>query len=164
MAIRVDTAAKHLCEAREWSLSNLSLQKLLYLSQVEYAAANDGAPLLDAGFEAWDYGPVIPALYGRLKMFGADPVGDVFYDALRLREPSGSKAAIDAALANFGDASPGELIELTHWNKGAWSRYYEPGLRGTPIPQSDIAREARDRQTYRREWDSIAACESAAEG
>lgn len=157
MAIRVDTAAKYVCTARAWGLSNLHLQKLLYLSQVEYAAANNGDPLLDSGFQAWDYGPVIPALYRRLMMFGADPVDDVFYSALRLRDQSASKAALDKMLAEFGDAAPGELIELTHGDNGAWARNYEPGLRGIRIPQRDIALEARNRQSYRAGWNAIAA-------
>lgn len=155
MPIRIDTAARHLCERSGWSLSNLPLQKLLYLAQVEYASPN-AEPLLDAGFQAWDYGPVAPALYGRLRMFGADEIDhDVFYDALRLRDGTRSKNALDITLDTFGGVSPGKLIELTHWDRGAWARRYEPGVRRIPISQRDIEREAENRIRYRDEWEEI---------
>jgi uncharacterized phage-associated protein len=155
MPIRVDTAAKYLCAMADWSLSNLPLQKLLYLTQVECAHKNNGAALLNGNFQAWDYGPVIPSLYGRLKMFGADPVGDVFYDALRLRDGSQSKIFLDEVWDKFGSVSPGELIELTHWDLGAWAKKYEPGIKGIPITQRDIWEEARNRDRFSTEWNAI---------
>lgn len=156
MMIRTDSAAKYLCERSGWSLSNLPLQKLLYLAEVERAAsAQDYAPLMDKGFQAWDYGPVIPSLYGRLKMFGADPVGDVFYDALNLKDGSPSKEILDRVLDQFGCVPPGELIELTHWRYGAWAKNYEPGIRNTPISYKHIAGEAANRIKFADEWRAI---------
>jgi uncharacterized phage-associated protein len=158
MTIRVDSAARYLWEENGRALSNLPLQKLLYLGQVEYAVQNDDAPLLDKGFQAWDYGPVVPALYGRLKMFGADEIDhNVFYNALTLKPGSRSRAALDVVLDKFGSAGPGKLIKLTHWGRGAWARRYEPGLRGISISQHDIAAEARARRRFSDEWNAIAA-------
>lgn len=81
MAARLDTVAKFICEKGDWCLSNLKLQKILYMSQMYYMGKNNGARLVDTSFEAWDYGPVSPALYHRVKAFGSSPVQDIFYDA-----------------------------------------------------------------------------------
>jgi uncharacterized phage-associated protein len=155
MPIRIDTAAKYLCEQAGWGLSNLPLQKLLFLAQVEFAQDNDGASLLDGSFQAWDYGPVIPELYRRLKVFGENPVSDVFYNARKLRDGSPSKVVLDRTWDEFGSASPGRLIELTHWNFGAWALNYEPGIRGIQIAQRHIFDEARNRQQFKQQWNSI---------
>ncbi|WP_349368156.1 Panacea domain-containing protein [Salinarimonas sp.] len=157
MGVRLDSAAKYLCEKSGWSLSNLELQKLLYLAQVEHAFRNDGAPLVETAFQAWDYGPVVPALYRRLRMFGANPVRDVFRDARRIRAGSPSEISLRATWEQFGSVEPGELIEVSHWDKGAWAARYEPGVREIGITQRDIAAEARNRAVHADEWRRSAA-------
>lgn len=155
MSISFDSAAKFLCQQSGWDLSNLELQKLIYLAQVEHAEKYDGAPLQNGGFQAWDYGPVIPALYRRLKMFGHEPVADVLYNARALREGSPSEQTLLTTWEQFGGVKPGELIELTHWERGAWAGKYEPGIRHIPITQDDIIGEARARVRYSDEWRRI---------
>ncbi|WDR04056.1 DUF4065 domain-containing protein [Devosia algicola] len=157
MTIRLDTAARFLCEQSGWSISNLQLQKLLYLAQVEHAARCNGAELVGDKFQAWDYGPVIPKLYGRLKMFGAGRVEDVFRDALTLKQESDSHESLATVWSDFGDVAPGELIEVTHWDRGGWAQRYEPGIRSIPIRQTDIIEEARNRSEYADEWRSVIA-------
>jgi uncharacterized phage-associated protein len=157
MPIRVDSASKYLCELSSWSLSNLELQKLLYLSQVQHAASNDGAELMDARFQAWDYGPVIPRLYRNLRIFGAESVDDVFYEARPIRPDTPSRMSLDTVWWDFGGVDPGELIEVTHWERGAWAKYYEPGVKGIAIPHQAIVAEARNRTIHAREWRNLAA-------
>lgn len=152
MGVRLDSAAKYLCAQSGWTLSNLELQKLLYLAQVEHAARHAGEPLVEATFQAWDYGPVIPVLYRRLKMFGAGAVRDVFRDARKIREGSPSEASLRSTWEQFGSVDPGELIEVSHWEKGAWAARYEPGIREVRITQRDIAAEARNRAVFAEEW------------
>ena len=65
----VFAVAKKFCEARSWQISNLTLQKMLYIAQVIYLGTFDSR-LFKAEFEAWDYGPVIPEVYHRFKIFG----------------------------------------------------------------------------------------------
>ena len=157
MPIRLDSASRYFCEKSGWSLSNLELQKLLYLAQVEHAANNEGAPLVAEPFQAWDYGPVIPRLYRKLKMFGSSPVGDVFYSAKTIRKNSPSDKSLAATWGQFGSADPGELIEVSHWERGGWARRYQPGIRDIEIRQSDIVREAENRERFGKEWRRLVA-------
>jgi uncharacterized phage-associated protein len=151
--IRLDSASKYICEKSGWRLSNLPLQKILYLSQVEYAGLNHGDRLVDTTFEAWDYGPVSPDLYHKLKMFGSEPIQDVFFNALRLRDDSERKRILDDVCGRYLAVRPGKLINLTHWEGGAWAKKYEPGIRNIIITDGDIEGEYRNRSTaYAREW------------
>lgn len=78
MAISVISAAETACEHSGWTLTNLSLQKLLYLAHMKFLGQQDGEPLLKEAFEAWKYGPVVSRLYQKIKKFGNSPISDVF--------------------------------------------------------------------------------------
>ncbi len=81
MAAQLDSVAKYIAEEANWGLSNLELQKLMYLAQMIHMGRYDGRPLFDGSFQAWDFGPVEPSLYHRAKVFGARPVKDIFISA-----------------------------------------------------------------------------------
>ena len=150
--VRLSTAARYLCEKAGWRLSNLSLQKLLYLAQVEYAGHNDGARLTDTVFEAWKLGPVSPDLFHKVKIFGSDPIQDVFYDALKFKDGSPRRETLDTICEQYLGATPSSLIEATHWNLGAWAKKYEPDTRNIVITDRDILEEYNNRTRHKSEW------------
>lgn len=143
MAVNALQAAKYLCEASGWKLSNLALQKILYIAHMLHLGET-GEPLINGRFEAWDYGPVDPSVYRHVKMFGADPIQNVFHRVADITEGSELKA-LDDVLSAFGDAAPGKLVAITHWADGAWAKYYQPGVRGVGIPNEAILCEFKDR-------------------
>ena len=157
MSIRLDTAARYVCDRSDWRISNLPLQKILYLAQVEYAGSHNGERLIDTPFEAWDYGPVAPNLYYKIKMFGSESISDVFYDALRLRDNSERKRVLDIVCDKYLNIKPGKLVNITHWTRGAWAKRYEQGQRNIPISDNDIIEEFRNRRRFMPEWDAISS-------
>ena len=72
-------AAKTICELSGWRISNLPLQKMLYLSHM-FHWGRVKQPLIDGRFEAWNLGPVQPDLYHKVKPYGAAPIPDIFLD------------------------------------------------------------------------------------
>jgi uncharacterized phage-associated protein len=136
-------AAKHLCEKSNWTLTNLKLQKLLYLADMNYVG-NTGERLLSEDFEAWDYGPVLPSVYHSCKSFGSKPVPDIFWGVGAI---SGSVEAqwIDVAWETLKDQTPGQLVDNTHWDRGAWAKKYVPGAKGLKIVTGDMIEEYRNR-------------------
>lgn len=145
MTVPVLSAAKRLAECSGWSLSNLELQKLLYLAHMFHLGRTNGQPLVSGHFEAWDYGPVHPKLYHRVKVFGSDPVGNVFHGEPDIDDASAVEL-LDDAVAKLSHLSPGRLVAITHRPNGAWEQNYRPGARGIIIPNQDILDEFRDRE------------------
>ena len=138
-------AGRTLCELSGWTVTCLNLQKILYFAHMIHLGKTDGAPLVSDHFEAWMYGPVAPKLYRRVKIYGTEPVGDVFWEK---SVPEGSLAyeILDETMTAMKDLSGGQLISLTHWEHGAWAEVYEGGQGGIPIPNALILEEYRARQ------------------
>jgi len=145
MTARLDSVCKYICEKGSWKISNLQLQKILYMTQMVYMGQNDGARLVDANFEAWDYGPVEPSLYQRVRMFGSRPIQDVFYAARPFKANDPRRIILDEVCDELVHRRPGELVDITHWSRGAWAKNYESGIRGIKIPDTDIYAEYHKR-------------------
>lgn len=139
MTLRVNDAAAYLCDKSGWRLSNLPLQKILYMADMNFVGIN-GHRMLDEDFEAWDYGPVIPSLYHKCKAFGAKPIPPVFWGA---KDITGTREGdmLDLAWQNLHKATPGALVEKTHSAEGAWVKRYVPGARQRIISTDDMIEE-----------------------
>lgn len=139
MAVSTTDAARHLCDYTGWSISNLQLQKLLYMADMNFVGTSSGR-LLPEDFEAWDYGPVLPSLYHKCKAFGSKPIPNVFWGA---RDLNGSAEAqmLELAWDNLRSLSAGQLVEVTHAPDSAWIRKYSPGARNIKITTLDMVHE-----------------------
>jgi uncharacterized phage-associated protein len=144
MTLSVFDAAQYLCKKSNWTLSNLQLQKILYICHM-FHLGREGTPLIREEFEAWDYGPVQPNLYHELKVYGSAPVKSLFHSAIEITEESSEKAILDSVYQQLPNHSPAWLVAVTHWDKGAWSKFYKPGSKGIRIPNSEIALEFKAR-------------------
>lgn len=139
MTVPVNDAAQYLCRQSGWRLSNLQLQKILYIADMNLAGQGHGR-LVDEDFEAWDYGPVLPSLYHKCKAFGSKSVPPVFWGATDITG-SPEAAIIDMAWENLRSVTPGQLVETTHSTLGAWVRRYVPGAKQIKIFTQDMIDE-----------------------
>lgn len=116
---------------------------MLYMADMNYVGQTN-ARLINEDFEAWDYGPVLPSLYHQCKSFGSKPVPDIFWG---VRSIHGTPEAeiLQLAWDNLREQSPGQLVENTHWDQGAWAKHYRPGSKGVKIPTRDMIEEYRKR-------------------
>ena len=133
-------ATKKLCARSGWRLSNLELQKHLFLAQLEFLKANEDR-LIGTSFEAWDFGPVVPEIYRSVKRFAAGPVENIFH-SLNF-SPKELDANLYVSYDRYKHMAPGQLVSLTHKPRGAWDKNYKPGMLGVIIPDTDIKQEAR---------------------
>lgn len=136
-------SARRMCERSEWTLTNLQLQKMLYLAQMMHLGIK-GDRLMNGNFEAWDYGPVLPMVYGQVKMYGRGPIRGGFFGSGSVSDPERAKM-LDDAYDQLSPMTAGKLVSITHWEKGAWARNYVPGVKGIVIPDADILNEYRER-------------------
>jgi len=144
MPVSSITAARYACKMSAWSLTNLKLQKILYLAHMVFVGRTEGRLLIDEPFEAWDFGPVLPRLYHRVKIFGNEPIRDVFYDAGYI-EGTEEATLLTEGCSYLVSKSPGELIAMTLWEHGAWAKHYKRGVHGIVIPTEDILEEFKRR-------------------
>ncbi len=141
MALHPLVAAKRVCEIGNWGITNLEINKILYLAHMVLLGRSNGAqPLVFENFQAWDYGPVLPTVYHRAKAYGNAPVQNVFV-AFPSVAPGAEADIIAEAMDSLKDKDPGELIAITHWNRGAWAKHYRPGASGIMIPNQGILAE-----------------------
>jgi len=144
MAVRTNAAARFICREGKWQVTNLALQKILYIAHMIYFGRKN-EPLIRRRFEAWDYGPVEPQLYRRVRAFGADSIQDVFSTEESIKDTPEAKMLQEACDALL-PLRPGQLVALTHRKGGAWEKNYIPGVRGIKIPDADILDEYRVRR------------------
>ncbi|WP_338592908.1 type II toxin-antitoxin system antitoxin SocA domain-containing protein (plasmid) [Shewanella khirikhana] len=121
-----------LASQRGIRLSNLQLQKLVYLAH-GYLLGWKNKPLICDDVEAWEYGPVISHVYHNFKDFGNNfiPVNRTIITSLDNDEDA--IATIGGVLNLYGDKHPMELVNLTHqlgtpwdiaWNQQNGKAYY----------------------------------------
>ncbi|MCY4048764.1 MAG: DUF4065 domain-containing protein [Hyphomicrobiales bacterium] len=143
-------ACKTLCELSNWRISNLRSQKVLYFAHM-YLLGEVGEPLIRESFEAWDYGPVEPNLYRHVKIFGKESIEKPVFYGMKGAEPNTHEYdMLEILYKATRDVHPGDLINMTHWEKGAWYEYYEPGS-NIRIPNERILVEYHDRERLRGE-------------
>lgn len=99
------------------------LNRLVYLAQAE-AVATTGEPLFEDRIEAWQCGPVVPAVIHAFGEWGdaeiTEPTehADVEPEAARL---------IDSVAEEYGPLPAFDLVTLVRRPGGAWTRAYAPG-------------------------------------
>lgn len=145
MAISALAAAKRICERSGWTISNLKLQKILYMAQMAYMGENNGAPLITGHFEAWNYGPVEPEVYRTVSRFGRQPIQDIFGEDYNTNGCTPEACALDRYTDQLLQYTAPRLVSMTHWEGGAWAQHYHPEGRGIIIPPEDIMAEYQAR-------------------
>lgn len=103
------------------SISNLKLQKLIYYAQ-GFSLALYNKPLFKERIEAWEHGPVVPALYNRYKSLGATPIPAAKNtDFSKFNEQT--KALLNEVYEEYGQFSAWKLRDMSHeeepWGKGS---------------------------------------------
>lgn len=103
------------------TVSNLKLQKLVYYAQGFHLALK-GTPLFPEQLQAWNHGPVSPALYQTYKTFGAGalPVPGDFDSACLTPEET---EVLDDVYQVYGQFSAWKLRDLTH-DEAPWINAY----------------------------------------
>ena len=120
----------------------MKLQRLLYLTAVDYARRT-GGPLLYEPFQAWRYGPVLRSVYDKFLPIGHDPIRvyarNAAGEARLVNEAKRPEVArtVDAVWAEFRHVPVVELARIICQPGTVWHRTVSAG-EGTPIPDRDI--------------------------
>jgi len=114
----------------------MQLLKLVYIAH-GWSLGLYGLPLIRDEVQAWQYGPVIPQLYNRIRNYRSMPIThDIrsFDNDLSPREAD----LVRQVFQIYGDKSGPELSRITHAEGTPWRKTYVPGSFGLTIPNDLI--------------------------
>ena len=128
------------CDANGRSVTNLSLQKIVYFCNV-WSLVKFGRPLLRHQFEAWQYGPVLQYLYRDFRRYDDRPIVG---RATRIDPSTGNKEVVryefdqetETLLTKvvdfYSQLRANDLVSLSHAKGGPWHDVWNHGDRVNP--------------------------------
>ncbi len=126
-----------LADRDETGLDPMKIQKLVYFGHGWHLAIKN-EPLIRERVEAWEYGPVIPSLYGQFKKFGNGPIKErafkIEFEGLKFKSRIASleqqadertneftRPLLDRIWAIYGNYSGIQLSNMTHADGSPWA-------------------------------------------
>ncbi|MCY4335659.1 MAG: SocA family protein [Litoreibacter sp.] len=116
-------------DRRGLKITNLALQKFLYFAHGIHLTKTK-RPLVSGYFEAWQYGPVHPAVYRAFKQAGSSAIStraagkDPLTGKSRELPPPSDLSVFDLVsdvMRSYGHLPPGRLVDLSHAKHSPWS-------------------------------------------
>lgn len=124
-AIAVAQAFLDLAAHENRNLTNMQLQKLVFFAHGVHLAAY-GSPLIEEPVRAWDFGPVIPDLYEKLRKYGKGFVQSPLAPEARTLDPDGSEfQAIRSVWEAYKSFDAWALSKISHLPGSPWSKVWE---------------------------------------
>lgn len=106
---------------RAGAISNLKLQKVLYFIQAEFLVVQN-APCFAEQIEAWDFGPVVPVVYYRYRIYGGAAIPLLHDDGLCPFNKRDKKLA-DGVIDECAKYSAAGLTDIVH-RQTPWREAY----------------------------------------
>lgn len=103
------------------TISNLKLQKILYFVQAEFLVSQN-TPCFREHIEAWDFGPVIPDVYHRYKVYGSASI-PIICDENFCPFNNDDKILVDEIIEQCSKYAASTLVEITH-RQSPWREAY----------------------------------------
>lgn len=106
------------------AVTQMKLQKLVYIAHGWHLAIL-GKPLIDESVQAWQWGPVVPSLYGDFKQYGSTPIVlPTRIDPVKL--PKETEEILNKVWGVYKRFTAMELSSLTHREGTPWSKAFRP--------------------------------------
>jgi uncharacterized phage-associated protein len=140
-ALQVANEFIRLAHEKGEPVSNMKLQKLVYFAQGFYAALRKGEPMFTEGFEAWKYGPVIPELYHKFKVYFAGPIPKThpWADSSCAPLSADEEKVVRWVFDNLGHLSAIKLSDISHKPHSPWEKVYNGTIPQRYIPIDTMA-------------------------
>ena len=118
------------------SLGIVQVIKLVYICH-GWMLVFYNRPLIRDEIQAWQYGPVIPVLYDKLRMFMSSPVGIIADMTGEFLDPEETDL-IGSVYDSYGKMSGTDLSQITHKKGSPWDLTYRNGFFGDVISDNLI--------------------------
>lgn len=117
-------------------VTQLHIQKLMFLFEAYYMNVFDKEKLYDCGYKAWNFGPVAPRLYKKYKNCGNGDISiteeeEKMGDSITKEK----KELMKKLYETFKNFSAMELVSFTHSKASPWRKVWDKQ------PYGDISKE-----------------------
>ena len=140
----ITIANKFIDLAKNEPLTNMQLQKMVYIAHGFSLALRD-TKLYYEDTRAWNFGPVVPELYEKLREHGSNQVKNKIISSPKEEIDKDSSEIIQEVYKNYRQYSGSQLSGLTHQKNTPWSKTWESNKYGV-IPADDIYKFYKDNQ------------------
>lgn len=133
----------------KWSLETgvpitpLQIQKLTYFAH-GWHLGFVGTPLFADTVEAWEYGPVIPAVYHAFKAYGRRPITARLYPDGKYVLSASAETVVKMTWQAFSRFDGIRLSKITHAANGPWAQITQGSPAGQAIPDTIIESYYKD--------------------
>ena len=124
-------------------ITNLKLQKILYFLDMTFLVQTEER-LIDDNFEAWQYGPVVPAVYRNFSMLAASPI--IIKQEFQEKFPDNYLDRLNNKIDSLADTPAWDLVEKSHKKDTPWYKTFYSGSCNKEIStelMNDFAKEIR---------------------
>jgi len=132
-SLAVAQAFLDLADREGMRLTNMQLQKLVFFAHGTHLAAYN-APLIDSAVRAWDFGPVIPPLYDRLREYGSGYVDRELGVYRELGRDSSGLQAVRSVWDAYRHHNAWSLSSISHQRGSPWDEVWNNGGQYCEIP------------------------------
>ncbi len=114
------------CNSQNRPISNLKLQKILYFVQAEFLVTRNQA-CFSENIEAWDFGPVVPEVYQKYKIFGSANIPVFRKNDNNVKIPLSDREILNEIIDECSRYSASTLVDITHHQTPWIEAYNKPG-------------------------------------
>lgn len=122
------------------TITNMRVNKLVYYAQAWFLARHN-APLFNEEIEAWEYGPVVPALYQKYKGYGKNNIEYVSDDYSTSIFSEEEIETLKDVSIYYGKFSTTELVNKTHQEGSPWYMVITTKNRKNNVIAKELLRE-----------------------
>lgn len=131
----ISNAILKIAHESDQQLTNMQLQKLVYFAHGWYLAWKN-EPLISDSVKAWNFGPVIPPLYNRLKKYGNDVVTEPISGEVQLDDEKVNDF-LKKVYERYRSLNGAQMSYLTHKEGTPWAETWSKD-QFSVIPQDVI--------------------------
>lgn len=148
-AVAVANEIWEIAKLKGFSVSPMQLQKLLYFCY-GWNIEIRGEKLISDGFEAWQYGPVHPAVYREFRRYGSAAItspamNDFASVPWRATLSDAERNLVDEVVSIYGGLSGPQMSHLTHREGTPWHHVWAGGFgKNDKIPDERIREEFQE--------------------
>lgn len=116
----------HLYNEAKLPVTQLHIQKLMFLFEAYYINMTDQPYLYDCKYHAWNFGPVATKLYKRFKEYGSNQIVLTKEELEEIKDIDDMKKKLMRELFDaFKSFSAADLVKFTHAEGSPWKKAWD---------------------------------------